>query len=66
MKYFGKDSLEERKKELKKKGVEVIWFEDVLKELLDYIEASPNKGQFDSTALGTIRILKELSNEIKI
>jgi len=65
MKHFGKKSLEQRIINLKKKGIEIEWFETILSDLIRYIETSPNKGQFDSIALGTIRIIRELQNELE-
>ena len=64
-KHFGKYSLEQRVLELKGNDIEIEWFENVLSDLMLYIKDSPNKGQFDSTAIGAIRILQEIQDEPK-
>lgn len=54
--FFGKEekrkSIEE---EFKKEGIEVIYFEEIIKELSEKIKI---KGRYDSPILQTIRILK--------
>ena len=61
-KHFGKDTLAQREKELNKLGVEIVWFEMIINDLITFIEKSPNKGQFDSPVLGAIRIFREIES----
>ncbi len=55
--YFGKTDVKKDffTKEFQKRNIGILYFEDILKELIDRI---PIKGSYDSAILQTIRMLK--------
>ena len=59
--FFGSaEKQQERIKSFRKRGIEILWFEDIINGLLIYLDTGKYSGKFDPLVLKTIRELRSI------
>ena len=59
--FFGNaEKRQERIKAFRKRRIELLWFEDIINDLLIYLDTSESSGKFDPLVLKTIRELRSI------
>ena len=62
--YFGKaETRKTRIRALKRKGIELLWFEDIIDDLLNYLDKDTGSGKLDPLVLKTMRELRVITSD---